>query len=211
MELQARALRQRATVSPFVSGRPIDEGRDAAALVEAIARTRDRHAFARLFALYAPRVKGQLRARGASPAVADEVTQEVMLAVWRKAAQFDPSKGLVATWLFAITRNCLVNHQRGQRWPEPDALDEPAQGVAADEQLASAESERILRAALDELPAEQRDALAGAYYRGRTMRELAEEQRLPVGTVKTRVRLALARLRARLSGERPDGEIGHDD
>ncbi|HVZ72825.1 MAG TPA: sigma-70 family RNA polymerase sigma factor [Polyangia bacterium] len=187
-----------------------DGGDDAAALVEAIASRRDRAAFARLFALYAPRIKGHLRARGATPAAAEEVTQEVMLAVWRKAAQFDRTKGRVATWLFTIARNGFVDHQRGQRWPEPERIEESSAEPAPDDALAAARGRRDLRVALDELPVEQRDALAGAYYRGRTMRELADEQRLPLGTIKTRVRLALARLRARLGGEAGD-EGDHDD
>lgn len=173
---------------------------DAAALVAAIAGSRDRAAFARLFELYAPRIKGQLMARGAVGAVADELTQEVMLTVWGKAAQFDRQKGLVGTWLFAITRNCFINHVRKQRWPEPPP--EPPSGPPApDEQLAAARGAHDLRQAMRDLPPEQRDALSGAYYRGRTLSELADEQGIPLGTVKTRVRLALARLRERLTGK----------
>jgi RNA polymerase sigma-70 factor, ECF subfamily len=186
----------------FVIPGPKEDSRDAAALIEAIASRRDRAAFARLFSLYAPRVKGQLRARGLSPAASDEVTQEVMLMVWRKADQYDPTRGLVGTWLFAIVRNCLVNHQRGQRWPESDVVEQPTGDHTPDDLFARAESRHNLLAALDELPAEQRQVLAGAYYRGRTMRELADEHQLALGTVKTRVRLALARLRALLERTR---------
>jgi RNA polymerase sigma-70 factor (ECF subfamily) len=173
---------------------------EASALVAAIASRRDRAAFARLFQLYAPRVKGQLMARGTAAALADELTQEVMLTVWRKADQFDAGKGLVATWLYAITRNCFVSHVRSQRRPEPD-LEPPTTPPTPDQELAAALGARELRAAMDELPKEQREVLVGAYDRGRTLSELAEEKRLPLGTVKTRVRLALARLRARLAGK----------
>jgi RNA polymerase sigma-70 factor (ECF subfamily) len=172
----------------------------ASALVTAVAAHRDRAAFARLFELYAPRVKGQLMARGASAALADELTQEVMLTVWRKAAQFDAGKGLVATWLYTITRNCFVSHVRRQRWPEPE-VDPPPPPPAPDEQLAAARDARDLRMAMGELPPEQREVLVGAYDRGRALSEIAEEKGLPLGTVKTRVRLALARLRERLSGK----------
>lgn len=179
---------------------------DGAALVAAVATRRDRAAFARLFALYAPRVKGQLMARGASAATADELTQEVMLTVWRKAEQFDPDKGLVGTWLFAMTRNCFINHLRRQRWPEPDALEAASPPAAPEALLLSAESHQRLREAVGGLPAEQRQILDGAYYRGRTLRELAEEHGIPLGTVKTRVRLAMARLRDLLTGKvRDDG------
>ena len=139
-------------------------------------------------------------ARGSSAAVADELTQEVMLTVWRKAGQFDRSKGHVGTWLFAITRNCHINHQRHLRWPAPDP--EPAPTAASpDEQLAEARDHQALRAALLELPVEQRETVAGAYYRGRSLSELAEEQGIPLGTVKSRARLAVARLRERLLGK----------
>jgi RNA polymerase sigma-70 factor, ECF subfamily len=205
MALPASLVAAPRNASQLVSSAVDVDGTDAASLVEAIASQRDRAAFARLFALYGPRVRSQLCARGASLTVADEVTQEVMLTVWRKAGQFDPRRGRVGTWLFVIARNCLIDHQRGQRWPQPEP-DDDVRADAPDDQLAEAERQRDLRAALDELPLEQREALAGAYYRGRTMRELADEHRLPVGTVKTRVRLGLARLRACLGGKAlPDG------
>jgi RNA polymerase sigma-70 factor, ECF subfamily len=180
------------------------DGSDAAALVEAIAARRDRAAFSRLFELFAPRVKGQLMARGASAATADELTQEVMLSVWRKAAQFDRAKGLVSTWLFVIARNAFLSHHRRHRWPEPDALaDATAAAPTPDALLLSAEGHHHLREALGALPTEQRQAIDGAYYRGRTLSELAEEQGLPLGTVKTRVRLALARLREAVGANPP--------
>lgn len=181
------------------------DGSEAAALVEAIAARRDRAAFARLFELFAPRVKGQLMARGASAAIADELTQEVMLAVWRKAAQFDRAKGLVSTWLFVIARNAFLSHHRRHRWPEPDALVDAAAlaPTPPDALLLSAEGHHHLREALGTLPTEQRETIDGAYYRGKTLSELAQEQGIPVGTVKTRVRLALARLREAVGAKPP--------
>ncbi len=200
VEALARMSRHRATVRVLVTM----DSSDGAALVEAIAARRDRAAFARLFELFAPRVKGQLMARGASAAIADELTQEVMLAVWRKAAQFDRSKGLVSTWLFVIARNAFLSHHRRQRWPEPDALGDGAPAPELPEALLlSAEGHHHLREAMGGLPSEQRETLDGAYYRGRTLRELAEEQGIPLGTVKTRVRLALTRLREALGGTPP--------
>jgi RNA polymerase sigma-70 factor (ECF subfamily) len=177
------------------------DGSDGAALVDAVATLRDRAAFARLFELYAPRVKGQLMARGAAAGVADELTQEVMLTVWRKASQFDRRKGLVSTWLFVIARNCFLSHQRRQHWPEADAPEAATPPAPPEALLLSAESHHQLREALGGLPQEQRETLDGAYYRGRTLRELADEQGIPLGTVKTRVRLALTRLREALAGK----------
>lgn len=196
MEALARSSPQRASVRATLAA----EDDAAPALVTAVAVHRDRAAFARLFQLYAPRVKGQLMARGASAALADELTQEVMLTVWRKAGQFDAGKGLVATWLYTITRNSFVSHVRRQHWPTPE-LDSPPSAPGPDEQLSAARDAHDLRLAMDELPAEQREILVGAYDRGRALSELAEEKGLPLGTVKTRVRLALARLRERLAGK----------
>jgi RNA polymerase sigma-70 factor, ECF subfamily len=178
-----------------------DTGAQAAAWIAAIATRADRGAFAQLFRLYGPKVKGHLRARGASSGLADELTQEVMLTVWRKAAQFDPRKGTASGWLYAITRNRLLNHVRDGHYPVPEAeADDHAASEQPDDQLALAEQRRRLARALEALPPEQCAVLQGAYWRGQTLQECADEQRLPLGTVKTRVRLALARLRALLAG-----------
>jgi RNA polymerase sigma-70 factor, ECF subfamily len=189
------------TVGEAVS--PLDDAAEAVTWLVAIAARADRAAFARLFHVYAPKVKGHLVARGAAVGVADELTQDVMLTVWRKAAQFDPSKGTVAAWLYTITRNRLFNHLRDARYPQPELeADASADDVAArpDEQLASAERRARLARALRQLPPEQHAVLRDAYWRGQTLQEHADEQHLPLGTVKTRVRLALAHLRTILGG-----------
>jgi RNA polymerase sigma-70 factor, ECF subfamily len=176
---------------------------DAASWVTAIASRADRAAFARLFRLYGPKIKGQLLARGTTAGIADELTQDVMLTVWRKAAQFDPDKGSVAAWLYTITRNRLFNHLRDARYPQPELEPESAADEGAtrpDEQLASAEQRTRLARALDALPPEQHAVLRDAYWRGQTLQEHANEQQLPLGTVKTRVRLALGHLRTILTG-----------
>ena len=175
---------------------------DVAAWLVAIAAHGDRAAFARLFRAYAPKVKAHLVARGAAAGVADELTQDVMLTVWRKAAQFDPSKGTVAGWLYAITRNRLFNHLRDARYPQPEAELDPSTAEGADrpdEQVALAQQRARLARALEGLPPEQHAVLRGAYWRGQTLQECADEQRLPLGTVKTRARLALAHLRTILA------------
>ena len=175
----------------------VEERADDAALMTAIAERADRAAFARLFQAYAPRVKAHLIARGAPAGVADELVQDVMLVVWRKAALFDAGRGSLATWLYTISRNCLLNHVRHERrldvdddLPEPEA----DAGDSEDAMLAAA-GRRKLAATIAKLPAEQLDVLHRAYWRGQTMQECADEQGIPLGTVKTRVRLALGRLR----------------
>lgn len=165
--------------------------------MEAVAERADRQAFATVFRRYAPRVKAHLVARGAPSGVADELTQEAMLLVWRKAALFDAARGSLATWLFTISRNCLLNHVRRAGRPLPEDELVPAQELPPDteEQLMGAQASRRVAASVERLPPEQRAILMGAYWKGQTLQECAEEAQIPVGTAKTRVRLALARLR----------------
>jgi RNA polymerase sigma-70 factor (ECF subfamily) len=192
-----------------VDDRAEDEG-----LMTAVAVHADRAAFARLFTRYAPKVKAHLVARGAPAGVADELTQDVMLLVWRKAALFDASKGSLVTWLYTISRNCLLNQVRaaGRRPAEvdvepPEPADAPATG---EQQLIERERQRGLAASVAGLPPEQREILERAYWKGQTLQECADETRVPLGTVKTRVRLALGRLRE-LLGATPGQDPRSDE
>jgi RNA polymerase sigma-70 factor (ECF subfamily) len=179
--------------------RVVDQRGEEEAWMAAIAVHADRDAFALLFARYAPRVKAHLLARGAPAGVADELAQDVMLLVWRKAALFDPRKGNLVTWVYTISRNCLLNHLRAAgRRPAAIEVDvpDPADASATSEQrLLESERSRGLAASLEQLPAEQRAILERAYWKGQTLQECADETQVPLGTVKTRVRLALGRLR----------------
>ena len=166
----------------------------------AIATRGDRTAFAQLFRRYAPKVKAHLLARGAATGVADELTQEVMLIVWRKARLYDASRGSVAAWLYTISRNSLFHTTRGERRRQAEpamelSFPEAAPPSTSEQALLAAEQGRALSVSLAQLPPEQREILEGAYWRGQTLQECAEERQLPLGTVKTRVRLALERLR----------------
>jgi RNA polymerase sigma factor (sigma-70 family) len=176
---------------------PVAGGATAESLLEAVARDRDRGAFAQLFRLYGPRIKGYLSKRGADLATADEMVQEVMLAVWRKAHQFDGARGNASAWIFTISRNTLFSHLRQVVRPEVDPADPERVPVEAlpDEQLAALRDHAAVAAALGALPPEQVEVIRGAYFQGRTLNEVAEQQKVPLGTVKTRVRLALERLR----------------
>lgn len=165
--------------------------------MEAIARHRDRDAFARLFSYFAPRLKAHVLARGATDALADEVVQEVMLRVWQRAGQFHATRGAPSTWVFSIARNCFIDLVRKQRpfEPEPEPGEAMANEPAADEGMAHGQSVAALAAAVQQLPAEQGRVLEAAYVAGRSFPEIAAEQGVPLGTVKTRARLALERLR----------------
>lgn len=170
-------------------------------LMAAIAERRDRKAFVELFERLGPRVKGYLMRQGADRETAEDLTQDVMLTVWHRAAQFDRKKAAVSTWVFTIARNRRIDRLRRARRPEFDPED-PAL-VSGPEQAAdtavevSQRSER-LHAAVAQLPAEQEKLLRLAYFEDKSHSLIAEELSLPLGTVKSRLRLAMAKLRAAL-------------
>ncbi|WP_170120333.1 sigma-70 family RNA polymerase sigma factor [Rhodovulum kholense] len=161
---------------------------------------RDQTAFARLFAHFAPRVKAFLMKSGADAALAEECAQEVMATVWRKAHLFDPERASVATWIFTIARNRRIDALRKQRHPEPEDLTwgpehEPDQA----ETLALQQESEQLGRALQALPEAQRVLIERAYFGELSHREIAAETGLPLGTIKSRIRLALERLRQEMT------------
>lgn len=173
-------------------------------LLGAIALERDRAAFAQLFRHYAPRLKSHLVGRGVGNQVAEEIVQEVMLSAWRRAELFDPLRGSASSWLFAMVRNALIDRVRRERRPEaipaPDEMELNAD--CPEHALLSREGHRALRRAFLRLPPEQATVLSDAYFRGQSMSEIARERNLPLGTVKTRTRLALERLRSEMASGR---------
>ena len=173
---------------------------DWSALMIKVRDDRDRAAFGALFSHFAPRVKYFLMKAGSSAPVAEDCAQDVMATVWAKAAQFDPGRASVATWIFTIARNRRIDIARRERRPEPEELDwmgedEPDQADV----YAAAEETKTLTAALAELPAKQRALIQRAYYGDLSHSEIAAETGLPLGTIKSRIRLALDKLRARMS------------
>lgn len=181
---------------------PASTAASDAALIAAIAQG-DRDAFIMLFERYAGRVKGYLMRTGTSAADADEITQDVMVAVWRHAARFDPARAAASTWIFAIARNRRIDVVRRVRpAPDPDEpLLHPEPEPDALEILGAAEREAQLRAALAQLSEAQRRVLVAAFYDGLSHPEIAARDGLPLGTVKSRIRLAFARLNAILAPE----------
>jgi RNA polymerase sigma-70 factor (ECF subfamily) len=170
-----------------------------------IAESRDREAFAALFEYYAPRVKAYLMKAGADSGAAEELMQEAMIAVWRKADRFDPAKASPSTWIFTIARNLRIDAFRRGRRPalEPDEPElAPQAPSSADVLIVRAQEATAVRNVLSQLPVEQQTVLRMAYYDDRSQSEIATELKLPLGTVKSRMRLALARLRSALEGER---------
>lgn len=184
---------------------PADDGLTCpaalASYVAALGRDRDRTAFAALFGHFAPRLKTYfLRYSTVDDATAEELTQETMLLVWRKAALFDPERAAASTWVFSIARNLRVDAWRRERSrtavtdgagpliadpaPEPDGI------------IAAARREAVLHRAIQGLPREQAQLVLLSYFKQRSHAEIASSVGLPLGTVKSRLRAALARLRA---------------
>ncbi len=177
---------------------------EVAAWVEAVASRRDRDAFARLFDYFAPRIHAYLLRLRLDPIAADELTQDVMSTLWQKADLFDPAKSSVATWLFRVARNRRIDVLRRDREDTvADARphDTPDPSPAPDDSLDMSQREESIRAALRLLPHEQLDLVRLAFFEGLSHGEIAAQTGLPLGTVKSRLRLAFTRLRRALEQE----------
>jgi RNA polymerase sigma-70 factor (ECF subfamily) len=170
---------------------------DFSGLLLAVA-TRDRSAYAAVFAHYAPRVKSFMMRSGVSAELAEELAQETLLTVWRKAALFDPAKAGAGAWIFTIARNrridALRRDQRGQRIAH--LLDEDAGGPEQpDQTLSDTQVAANMREAMQALPEEQAEVIRLSFFDDHSHADIAQMLGLPLGTVKSRARLALQRLR----------------
>lgn len=176
------------------------------AWMRAVAQSADRPAFAALFRHFAPRIKGYLVRSGCNEPLADELTQETMVTLWRRAASFDPSRARLSTWIFTIARNLRIDHhRRGGSLATPeeswDADQQPADvALAPDQQALASQRERNVHAALSGLPPDQMQVLLLSYFDDQPHARIAEVLGIPLGTVKSRIRLAVAQLRRRLEG-----------
>ena len=174
------------------------EPTEQARLALRVAQERDRDAFARLFDPFAPRIAGYLQRLGLDAGQAEEMTQEVMVVLWHKAALFDPAKSSLATWLYRVARNRRIDAVRRDRSYLIDATDpifQPSEEETPDEAMDARQREERVRQAMEELPAEQLELVRLAFFIGLSHSEIAERCGLPLGTVKSRIRLAFARLR----------------
>ncbi len=164
--------------------------------VRRIRDAQDQAAFAELFQHFAPRIKAFLMKSGSDAALAEECAQEVMATLWHKAHLFDPSRATVATWVFTIARNKRIDVLRKQRRPEPEELGwGPEAEPDQDDVLALQQETAQLRTAMLALPEAQRELIEKAYFGDLSHREIASQTGLPLGTIKSRIRLALDRLR----------------
>ena len=182
---------------PIIPWREVADVTDWSECVVAIAQLRDRERFAELFEHFAPRCKGFFMRLGASSGVAEDLAQETMLTVWHKADRFDPARAQASTWIFTIARNLRIDMQRRERNPASlvEAIASAPEPTPSD-QVLSAEREKQVRAALASLPAEQAEVIRLSFFEDRPHSEIARLLNVPLGTVKSRIRLAMNRLRA---------------
>ncbi len=175
----------------------------SADLIVAIARERDRAAFVRLFDYFAPRIKSLMMQRGASPTRAEEIAQDTMLLVWSKAELFDPAGASASGWIYRIAKNLHVDGVRRDRRAEAaasfpaDTDDAPLPDAA----LTVRDTEHRVRAAVQALNPDQLRVIMMSFFEDKPHGEIAKELSIPLGTVKSRVRLAMQRLRDLLADQ----------
>jgi len=170
-------------------------------LLRRVAEQADPEAFRELFQTYGPRVKAYMMRQGADAATAEDLAQETLLSVWRRASLYVADRGSVATWIFAIARNVRIDRLRREvAWQElPEGRPEQPSGeTLPDEVLSAKERQARVRTALSQLPPEQHQVVTLSYLDGLSHGEIAARLGLPLGTVKSRMRIAYQRIRAAL-------------
>jgi RNA polymerase sigma-70 factor, ECF subfamily len=194
----ARSSHAGSREAPMGDGGETVPRRDPAEMIKAVAALQDRSAFAALFDLYAPRVKTLLVRRGTTAEIAEDIAQETLLMVWQKAAYYDPSRASPSAWIYTIARNVRIDRLRRDKRArlhmhfhevEPDEPERP------DVALDAKEREQRLRAALGQLSDDQVRVVQLSFFEGRSHGDIAGILDIPLGTVKSRIRLALSRLR----------------
>lgn len=187
-------LRPLASVRPP----PRSDRVDMANLLQRVSTRSDVEAFRELFETYGPRVKSYMMRRGADPQVAEDLAQETMLMVWRKAALYSEERGSLSTWIFTIARNLRIDRLRRELPFQalPEGHDEEASSEPLpDETMAEREMQARTQAAIAALPPEQHEVVRLAYIEGLSHSDIAAKLRLPLGTVKSRMRLAYQKIR----------------
>lgn len=182
-------------------------------LLVAVGQKQDRKAFAVLFAYFGPRIKSYLMKHGASETAAEEILQNTFVTVWEKAGGFNPQKAAASTWLFTIARNKRIDALRREKYIsyDSDALamtQAPGSTAAPDEAYVDAKTVEKLSAAMKSLPPEQSELLQMAYFEDKSHQAIADETKIPLGTVKSRLRLALEKLRQQFAADSKEGEAG---
>jgi RNA polymerase sigma-70 factor (ECF subfamily) len=167
-------------------------------LLKRVGLTQDRDSFARLFAIFAPRVKAYMMKVGSDPASSEEITQETFIRVWRKAGQFDPQKASAVTWIFTIARNLRIDRLRKENRPTFDPEDPIFVPETSQTPLENMEQSTIVervKSSISGLPEDQREVVKLSFIEGLSHQEIANAIGLPLGTVKSRLRLSFVKLR----------------
>jgi len=175
----------------------------------AIGRDKDEVAFTDFYDYYAGRVKSFLMGKGMSDEISDELSQEIMIIVWRRAESYDPAKAAASTWLFTIARNRRIDYLRGNSRVEVELDDEMLDKDNDDSEIQAkfvddAQAAVRLQSALEKLPPEQQKVIQLSYFRGQSHGAIANLLDLPIGTVKSRIRLAMHAVRVTLQGDGGD-------
>lgn len=189
---------------PPTRARPA-ESNSAGTLLARVAMAQDKQALAELFRMFGPKIKGLYLRQGVEGALAEDLSQEVMLTVWRKAKLFSPEKGAVSTWIYTIARNLKIDHLRRQSSKPHQDVDDvvlTSDYDSAETLLERDDAVTVVGQALKTLPADQREVLELAYGEDLAQTEIAERLNLPLGTVKSRMRLAYAKLKPLLEDVR---------
>ncbi|MCR6653529.1 MAG: sigma-70 family RNA polymerase sigma factor [Cellvibrionaceae bacterium] len=175
-------------------------------LLMQVGQQRNQESFARLFAHFAPLIKGFCLSNPSSSLpgeAADELVQEVMFKVWTKAPSYDASKAAASTWIFTVMRNCRIDMMRRNSRHLVNSADVEVDDIWDEEldhqpfvRLQQSRNEELIQKSFATLPAEQKLALTQVYMQGKSHSEIAEETGLPLGTVKSRVRMGLKKIQA---------------
>ncbi len=192
-------------MQPSVLPRSDKTTEDHSALLHRVGTKKDREAFVTLFNYFAPRVKSYLLKHGASETAAEEVVQNTFVTVWEKAAGYDPKKSAASTWIFTIARNKRIDALRRERFIEVNSDSPELENKAAEtaEEYAGPETVEQLNAAIDRLPEDQAKLIRLAFFEDKSHQDIADETKLPLGTVKSRLRLGMEKLKTALKGFAP--------
>lgn len=180
---------------------------DCTRLLAAMASTQDKSLYVELYRHFAPKVKGYIIRLGITESTAEELAQETMLNMWRKAHLFDPKKSAASTWIYTLARNQSIDWMRRRKYPEYsiDVMENiplDAQGLVSsnDTSEQSASSEQVIRV-IEQLPEKQSQVIYMSFFEGKSHAEIAEQLMIPLGSVKSRIRLAVEKLKLVLRGD----------
>ena len=169
-----------------------------------IGESRDKVSFKKIYKYFSPRIKGYIMKLGAEESMAEEIVQETMTTIWRKSDTYDPKNAGASTWIFTIARNKRIDRLRKDGKKLSNLIDpslQPQSEKMPDENLIDKEIKAEFSLILKKISPDQAKIIKAAYYEGKTHKEISDEIKIPLGTVKSRVRLALKHIKDELGGK----------